>query len=129
MSTVDVITTALAAGAGAGMTDTASAAVKDAYTGLKDLLKRRLGGDRAVLQALEADQEGAEPGVWLTQIGDALTAIGADRDEHIIAAAYRLLELSDLARSSAVSYHVDVREAKPSPPRSFETPRVSGVLA
>ncbi|MFD0521782.1 hypothetical protein [Paractinoplanes durhamensis] len=61
MSTVDVITTALAAGAGAGMTDTASAAVKDAYTGLKDLLKRRLGGDRAVLQALEADQEGQSP--------------------------------------------------------------------
>ncbi|BCJ46109.1 hypothetical protein GCM10010168_50580 [Actinoplanes ianthinogenes] len=84
MSAVEVITTALAAGASAGMSDTVSAAVKDAYMGLKDLLKRRLGGG-AVVQALETDQ--ADSGVWLTRMGNLLAEAGVDRDEHVIEAA------------------------------------------
>lgn len=103
MSAVEVIAAALAAGAGAGLTGTASAAVQDAYAGLKDLLRRRVGGP-----ALEADE--TEPGVWQARLGDALTASGAADDERILAAARQLLALADPALSA--TYQVDLREAK-----------------
>jgi hypothetical protein len=94
MSAVEVIAAALAAGAGAGLRDTASAAVRDAYAGLKDLLKRRIGDlDDQTVQALEADE--TEPGVWQARIGDALTASGAASDKQVLAAAGRLLALAD----------------------------------
>jgi hypothetical protein len=44
MDPITLIVTALAAGAALGVKDTASAAVGDAYAGLKALVKRRLGG-------------------------------------------------------------------------------------
>ena len=43
MDPITLIVTALAAGAALGITDTASSAIKDAYAGLKALVKKRLG--------------------------------------------------------------------------------------
>ncbi|MEU1746678.1 hypothetical protein ACWD8I_06375 [Micromonospora arida] len=107
MSAEQVITAALAAGAGAGLKDTASAAVRDAYAALKALLKQRFGGrEGEAVQALEADE--TEPGVWQARIGEALAASGADGDEQILTAARRVLELAD----PAGKFHVDAREAK-----------------
>ena len=48
MDPVTLILTALAAGAALGVKDTASAAVKDAYEGLKALVKKRFAGRRMV---------------------------------------------------------------------------------
>jgi len=111
MPAQEVITAALATGAVLGVRDTASVAVKDAYAALKDLLKHRLRNhDHEVVRVLDADV--AEPGVWQTRLGEALTESGADRDEQVIAAARRLLELADPAGSAAGKYQVDVRQAK-----------------
>ena len=104
MSAVEVIAAALAAGAGAGLTDTTSAAVKDAYGSLKELLKRRfVGSDEQAAQALEADE--TEPGVWQARIGDALSASGAADDEQVLAAARALLELA--GREGGTTFHID----------------------
>jgi hypothetical protein len=72
----EVILAALAAGGG----DVAKAAVMDAYTGLRDLLKRRVGS-----QALDAGPE--------TLRGELISS-GADRDERILAAAQQVLAIS-----------------------------------
>src|SRR4051812_39466464 len=96
MSAVELITAALAAGAGAGLKDSASTAVRDAYAGLRDLLRRRVGDhDEQAVQALEADE--TEPGVWQARIGEALTTSGAADDEQVLAAARRLLAVADPA--------------------------------
>jgi predicted short-subunit dehydrogenase-like oxidoreductase (DUF2520 family) len=109
MSAVEMITAALAAGAGAGLTDTASAAVRDTYASLKDLLKRHVGDqNEQAVQALEADE--TKPGVWQANIGGALTASGAAGDKQILATARQLLALVDPAL--AAKYQVDLREAK-----------------
>ena len=71
---VELILAALAAGGG----EVAKTAVMDAYTTLRDLLKRRLG-DRP----LEASSE---------VLRGELIESGADRDEEILAAARRVLE-------------------------------------
>lgn len=111
MSAAEVIMAALAAGAGAGMKDTASAAVKDAYAGLKALLKARLGGHGdEVVQALDADE--TAPGVWETRVGEVLTESGAAADEQVVAAARRVLQLTDPVGSAADKYQIDLREAK-----------------
>lgn len=109
MSALEMIAVALAAGAGAGVKDTASLAVRDAYEGLKTLLKRRLTRPAAVA-ALDADE--TEPGVWEAQLGDALTESGAADDEQVLAAARTLLELADPTGALAGKYQVDLREAK-----------------
>jgi hypothetical protein len=108
---VELIVAALAAGAGAGVTDTVSGAIKDAYAGFKGLLARRLGGaDPAghdqVRQALDGQE--TEPGVWQARLGDDLTASGADGDEEILAAARQLLGLLDPAGDTAGAYQVSV---------------------
>ena len=106
MSAVEVIAAARAGGGGVGLKDTASVAVRDAYAGLKALLKGRVGdpGDPAV-QALEADE--TEPGVWQTRIGDALTSSGAADDAQVLAAARRLLVLADPEKAKAFNINVD----------------------
>jgi hypothetical protein len=102
-STVEVITAALAAGAGAGVKDTASAAIKDAYAGLKALLKHRLDG--RLVQALDAEE--TEPGVWQARIGDALAESGAADDTQILEAARRLLAAADPDKAKALHIEVD----------------------
>jgi hypothetical protein len=108
VSGVELIVAALAAGATAGVTSTASSAVQDAYTGLKSLLVGWLGGDREAVEALRADE--TQPGVWQASLGDDLSASGVAGDEEVLAAARRLLGLVD--PDLAGKYQVDLREAK-----------------
>jgi hypothetical protein len=104
MSAVEVIVAALAAGAGAGVKDTASAAVQDAYTSLKDILKGKLAGRAAAVQALEADE--TESDVWQGRIGGALTAAGVADDDQILDTARRLLTAADPEKAKTL--HIDV---------------------
>lgn len=95
---VDLIVAALAAGASAGVSGTASEAVKDAYGVLKALLRRKFTGREAAGAALEAEQ--TEPGVWQAAIGADLQDCGAAADEQILAAARDLLTLTATAGGS-----------------------------
>jgi hypothetical protein len=88
---VDVIVAALAAGASAGVSGTASEAIKDAYGLLKAMIRRKFTGRDQARAALEAEE--TEPGVWQTAIGADLTDSGAATDEQILAAARELLGL------------------------------------
>jgi hypothetical protein len=107
---VEVIVAALAAGAGAGTSDVAKAAVTDAYTGLRGALRRRLTGRPQAEQALDAEE--TDPNVWQAHLGADLAEVGADHDEQVLAAARRLLDLVDPSGSTGGKYQIDVREAK-----------------
>ncbi|GAB1688664.1 hypothetical protein [Krasilnikovia sp. M28-CT-15] len=102
MSNIEVIVAALAAGASAGVTNTATAAVQDAYAGLKKVLRPWVRGDgRAALEADETDE-----GVWQARLGEELTASGAAEDAQVRAAAELLLGLADPAK--AATYNITV---------------------
>ncbi|MFG2084425.1 MULTISPECIES: hypothetical protein [Micromonospora] len=89
MSEVDLIVTALAAGASAGVSATASSAVQDAYAALKDRL-RELFADRPEAQGkLYADK--TLPGQWQELLGADLVASEAASDPAVLAAARDLL--------------------------------------
>jgi hypothetical protein len=104
MDPVTLIVAALAAGASAGVTDTAAQVVKDAYAGLKALVLRRVkdtpAGEVAVLEHEK------DPEVWSAPLAKTLTTTGADRDPELVAAAQRLMELLDPAGAKAGTYNV-----------------------
>jgi hypothetical protein len=88
---LDLIAAALAAGATAGVTGTANTAVTDAYSSLKKLIERRLGGHRPLPENITHAAE------WKAKIGNELVAAGADTDAEIIGAARRLRGLARTA--------------------------------
>ncbi|WP_232343893.1 RIP homotypic interaction motif-containing protein [Actinoplanes awajinensis] len=99
---MELIVTALSAGAAAGLTDTASTAVKDGYAALKRTLWPWVRGDAR--QALETDVIDGEV------LEAELVASGADVDEQVLAAAQHLLQVVDPA--NATKYRIQITDAK-----------------
>lgn len=106
---VELIVGALAAGSAAGIANTASSVISEAYTSLKGLLARRLAGRTGARRVL--DTEEADPQVWLARLGADLMASGSADDERILAAARGLLDLLDAGGMSSGKYRVDLRMA------------------
>ena len=104
MDPVTLITSALLGGASAGLKDTATQSVKDAYAGLKALIKQRFHGRNEAEVALA--QHEAKPEVWAPALREELAQAGADRDEEILEASRHLLALLDPAGSAAGKYVV-----------------------
>ncbi|MFD3927151.1 hypothetical protein [Streptomyces sp. NPDC058614] len=95
MTEVELVATALATGAAAGLTDTPQGVVHDLHTALRETVRRRLsdaGGDTVrggygvrVLYAYETD-----PDVWRTRLLQVLTS-ELNLDEEILGAARAVL--------------------------------------
>jgi hypothetical protein len=85
------ILAALAAGAAAAAKDTASAAVKEAYQGLKNLIERRFAGKPKADMVLA--EHAKDPDTWKKPMEQALTETGADKDEQLGQKAQALLKL------------------------------------
>ena len=109
MEPVTLITSALAAGAGAAAQDVASAAVVDTYGSLRDAVRRLFRGRREAEEALE--QHEGDPEAWQAVLAAALAQAGAGQDERALAAARDLLRL--LGREPGGGDRpIDVRHAK-----------------
>jgi hypothetical protein len=107
---ITLIVTALAAGAALGVTDTASSAVKDAYAGLKALVRKRFAG-RPDAELVLTEHEKA-PETWQAPLMAELVAAAADDDSDLVTAAEALMSLVDRAGARAGKYTVDVRGAQ-----------------
>jgi hypothetical protein len=110
MDPISLIIAALAAGAVAGVKDTASQAVKDAYTGLTELLRRRFAGNRHAEAAL--DQAEQQPESDQVLLAEHLRTVGADGDEELIRAARALLQQADPVGARAGKYNVRITGGK-----------------
>ena len=110
MEPITLILGALAAGALAGVKDSATGAVKDAYAGLKRLVAAHFAGKPTAELALA--EHAADPDTWQAPLAKALAETGTDADPAVIEAARRLMELVDQAGARAGKYHVDLRGAQ-----------------
>jgi hypothetical protein len=107
---VSLIVAALAAGAVAGAQNSATEAVKDAYAGLKALVRRRLTGRPAGEVAL--DQHAQEPEQWETALAGELVKADLGGDTEVVSAAQALMGLLDADGTRSGKYLVDVRGAQ-----------------
>ena len=110
MDPITLIVTALVAGAALGAQDTVSAMVKDAYAGLKALVRKRLGGGPGAELVLARHEQAPE--TWQAPLMAELAKAGADGDRDLIAAAQALLDLLGEAEGRTGKYTVDVRGAQ-----------------
>lgn len=102
-----LIVSALAAGAALGVTDTTSSAIKDAYAGLKALVRKRLAGRPDAEVVLTRHEQ--SPDTWRAPLMEELGQAGAASDPGLLAAALALLRLIDEAGTKAGKYTVDAR--------------------
>jgi hypothetical protein len=107
MDPITLIVTALAAGAASGFKESASAAVMDAYEGLKGLVRKRFAGRRDGELVLARHAEA--PKAWEGPLAAELAAVGADQAPDLVAAAQAVMKLVDEAGSRAGKYTVAVR--------------------
>lgn len=106
MDPITSILAALAAGAVAAAKETAGSAIKDAYEGLKSLLKRKLASKP--LASAAVDTHAAEPAPAEAALRPALKETAADRDDELLAAAKKLLAVADRDGSVARRYTLQV---------------------
>jgi hypothetical protein len=90
MDPLSLIVAALTAGAAAAAKDTAGAAIKDGYQGLKALLQRKLAGNQAATVVLE--EHAKDPDTFDAPLRKKLAEAALDQDPEIRHAAQMLLE-------------------------------------
>jgi hypothetical protein len=90
MDPISLIITALSAGAIAAAKDTAGTAVKDAYLGLKTLIKKKFESDAFGQGMVDGKPEEIKQVESLLK--DKLTKAGVDKDAEIIKLAQELLK-------------------------------------
>jgi hypothetical protein len=110
MDPITLIVTALAAGAALGVKNTASAAIKDSYTGLKALVHRRLAARPDAELVLARHQQAPE--TWRAPLMEELNQAGAGHDANLVAAAEALMRLVDAAGARNGKYTIDARGAQ-----------------
>ena len=90
MDPLSLIVAALAAGAAAAAKDTAGAAIRDGYQGLKELIQRKLAGNQAAVVVLE--EHAKDPPTSEALLKKKLAEAAVDQDPEIQRAAETLLE-------------------------------------
>jgi hypothetical protein len=110
MDPISLIVAALVAGASAAAKDTAGQAVKDAYSGLKALVKRKLGSSQMAQEVIERHAEA--PAVWEKPLEVELGRAGLADDEEVIRLAQELMAQQDPAGAAAGKYNVTISGGK-----------------
>lgn len=110
MDPVSLILAALAAGATAAAQDTAEKTVKDAYTGLKALVKKRFEKKPHAEVALTEYEEDAD--TWEKPLQKSLIETGTDQDEAVIRQAEQVLKLVHPQQASQGKYNVQIGDGR-----------------
>jgi hypothetical protein len=110
MDPVSLILAALAAGATTAAQDTASQAVKDAYAGLKALVKKRFEKKPKAEMALTEYEKDTD--TWQKPLEELLIETGADQDETLVRQAEQVLKLVHPQQASQGKFNVQIGEGK-----------------
>jgi len=107
MEPISLILAALVAGATAATKDTAGAAVKDAYEGLKALIKKKFEKDALAQAMVEAKPEDIKQSEVLLR--NKITEAGIDQDVEILKAAAEILRKEDPQGEKEGKYRINVK--------------------
>lgn len=107
MEPISLIFAALVAGATAATKDTAGAAVKDAYEGLKSLIKKKFEKDALAQAIVEAKPEDMKQSEALLK--NKITEAGIDQDVEILKTATEILKKEDPQGEKEGKYRINVQ--------------------
>jgi hypothetical protein len=110
MDPISLIIAAVLAGASDGLKDAAGEAAGDAYRGLKELLRRKLAGNRAA--EITLDEIDRDPEAWQKPLESQLRESSVGEDQDVICAAQQLLERIDPDGARAGKYSVTISGGK-----------------
>ncbi len=102
---MEIILAALLAGIVTGTQNTAASAVQDAYTSLRDALRRRLSSKPAAQEAVEAYVK--DPDAWKGKLATHLKDAGADKDQKVLAAAALVMQYASQDKRVVGKYIVN----------------------
>ncbi|MCC5613802.1 hypothetical protein LC605_01640 [Nostoc sp. CHAB 5836] len=103
MDPISLNITALGAGAIAAAKDTAGTAVKDAYQGLKTLIKKKFESEPKAQMVLEEHE--TDPETYEAPLKKKLAEAGVDQDAEIIKLAQELLKQEKPEESATGKYN------------------------
>jgi hypothetical protein len=110
MTASELVIAALGAGAGIGVKDVATLAVKDAYASLKTAITRHFGEDESERQLLpEYAGDSAEV---MTKLGEALRRSGALDDPEVLEAAARLMQELAVHQQTSHKFHITASDTQ-----------------
>jgi len=104
---MELILAALIAGATAATKDTAGVAVKDAYNGLKELIKKKFEKDALAQAMVDAKPEEIKQAEGLLEA--KMTEAGIDKDAEILKAAAEILKKEDPQGEKEGKYRINVQ--------------------
>jgi hypothetical protein len=110
MDPLSLIVAALAAGAAAAAKDTAGAAIRDGYQGLKALIRKRLAADPAASVVLQDHEK--DPDTYDAPLRKKLAAAALEQDQEILLAARQVLEQSTPSVGAAPVIHQTISNVK-----------------
>jgi hypothetical protein len=110
--TIGLITGAIAAGAAAAFKDTAGQAVKDAYNGLKELIKGKFGKESELADAVAKLESKPDSGARRELLAEEVAAAEADKDEAVIRAAKALMELVQPKQAAAGKFNIQANNVQ-----------------
>jgi disulfide oxidoreductase YuzD len=107
MEPISIIITALGAGAIAAAKDTAGTAVKDAYQGLKTLIKKKFAdqGKEDDSNIVDKHEKKLDSEAVKALLKEELISLGVDKDAEIIKLAQELLKQEKPEESAAGKYN------------------------
>lgn len=105
MSTIEIILSALTAGAIAGTTDVAGAAIKDAYKALVSLITIKIGSNKEAKSHL--DKYLKDPETWKKPVKKAIQESKIDKDDQVLKLARELLKLVKSNQASSEN-HIEI---------------------
>lgn len=110
MDPLSLIVAALAAGAASAAKDTAGAAIRDGYQGLKALIQKRLAADPAAAVVLQEHEK--DPDTYDAPLRKKLAEAALERDEEILQAARQVLVQATPSAGAAPVIHQTISNVK-----------------
>jgi hypothetical protein len=105
---MELILAALIAGATAATKDTAGVAIKDAYDGLKTLIKKKFEKDALAQAMVDAKPEELKQAEGLLKA--KMTEVGIDKDSEILKAAAEILKKEDPQGAKEGEYRINTAQ-------------------
>ena len=111
MEPISLILAALGAGAIAATKDTAGTAVKDAYEGLKTLIKKRFAdrGKEDDSNIIDKHEKKPDSEAVKALLKEELVDLDVDKDVEILKAAAEILRKEDPERTKESKYRINVQ--------------------